>query len=81
MQFCESGARMRKRIMIPEDVSDGEIWDNVEEILERILKLPVTLSQKDLRTIRAVIEAKKRRLRKQPKTPPTAYRDADQRFW
>jgi hypothetical protein len=38
MQFCESGSRMRKTTMIPEDASDGEISDPIQEILERALR-------------------------------------------
>jgi hypothetical protein len=71
---------MRKTITIPEGASDGEICDAIEEALERALNLPVTLRRKDVRTIRKVIEAEKRRLRKQPKTTRAPYGGADDRF-
>jgi hypothetical protein len=71
---------MRKTITIPEDASDGEISDAIEEVLERGLGLPVTLTRKDIRTVRKVIEAKRRRLRKEPKTRRASQRDADMRF-
>src|SRR5262245_58791877 len=53
---------MRKTITIPSDASDDEIFDAVEELFERALELPVTLSRRDVSTLRKVIEAKRRRL-------------------
>ena len=72
---------IRKAMRIPEGASDTELRDAVEEVLELVLGLPVTLSRKDVRTLRRVIEAERRRLRKKPKTPRTPYGAADERVF
>jgi hypothetical protein len=70
----------KSTIVIDNDASNAEIRDAVEELLEKLIEVPVRLRAKDVRTFRAAIETEKKRDRKAPKTRRAGSKGDDERF-